>query len=408
MQKIIYFSVQNSYNKIGKYGLAIVGNNEQTIFEIIIYKDNQNIILRVKLTANSKVIMQDNVFATIVDDKKQYWSTRFTSSEDLQGFVSALEARKFKVIKPTTENNETVSKKTDIPDKTADKISFSGGDEPKSGNLSNEDAETKANILSRIVKMGQQAFPMPQNESTNVEEPVKSESLLLEVDLNKESKVPTTITKTNFHNQLPQSPTENLVNIAHEVMPVSSNFNNYSNNEMLSMQCNMQAFFSEHRMHNAETRMNLCQMSSKLDSVMKDFQSLKSVEHEILKNKVDMLEAKLSSLSKADSQNETSVFKALETKIDELIDVNKNLRTEIEKLQKDVKEKDCCATNNDTKLPNKFQELIKMCINDMYQNMCQNFADKETYTNVEIGKELAKCIKDETLKLMQKLEENYV
>lgn len=321
--KTIFFSSDNKqYKSEGTFGIALIGIESTKAYEIIIYKDKQNIITRAKL-AQTFHLTRNNIALSFYDESKQGLLIRFTGDTDLQEFASELEKVGAKVIEsiPTNTSKTNVEKpvkKDEHEEKDSEIHSDSSG------------AAIKANILSRMAKMGQQILPAStiKNSVSDLSDS-DSESSNKTQKTSRKSKRPI---PDNFPPKHPEKPnTLQPGSVATlSVEPVQNNNTSVvpSKNFMPHIQTysaispSLDPFnilLSENRTQNTEIRMNLSQMSSKMDEILWkiNHSETSASEEKLLKAKIMALELKVGNLTKELQESiETNVD--LERKIMEL------------------------------------------------------------------------------------------
>ena len=129
--------VDREYVAQGKCGIAIIGNQTLNVYELIIYKSKHEVISRTKLKKEFIFQIQNNNFASFIDDQQQQWSIHFEQNE-LNHFISELESQNVEV-SHTKQNKPSLDNSHE--------------------NDSSDTSTAKANILSRMAKMGQAILP---------------------------------------------------------------------------------------------------------------------------------------------------------------------------------------------------------------------------------------------------------
>lgn len=278
----------------------MIGNDSTKAYELIIYKDKQNILTRAKLQPTfTYSLLRDN-FASFFDDQNQNWSVLFDNARDYTEFCAELEKRNVKVV----ENFQKLEQDTKTePVETKTESSHVEDHSDSSG------AQMKANILSRMAKMGQPILPMPTQN-------VASDYADSDSDLSNNSrksrkakqpeKPPIVSTKPDLNKpkQLPLAPaSSSTMNV--QMVPVQNMLPQYQGQMILSHQAlvsptvdPLNLLLAENRTHNCEIRMNLSNLSNKVDEVLKKIEQSdkESAEEKLLRAKVQALELKVASL----------------------------------------------------------------------------------------------------------------
>ncbi|KAI4458863.1 fk506-binding protein 15 [Holotrichia oblita] len=187
---------------------------------------------------------------------------------------------------------------------TTDNIDNSNGD--------NESlTQTKADILTRMAKMGQPILP-GNIKGRNDNDPVPSSPPIITSKKTGNSNVNDNL---NANYQSPISPNENLRNVpyfppepANQISPYHSVYAadrlpnpTLINTVITSQEFNL--FTSENRIQNSEVRMNLNALSHKLDNVLSEISKIREpntdkLENDYLKSKISDLERNINNLTK--------------------------------------------------------------------------------------------------------------
>ncbi|CAH0553411.1 unnamed protein product [Brassicogethes aeneus] len=144
-----------------KHGLAIVEYKEENKYELIIYKEKNNILTRIGLSSNFKLILQEDNFFSFHDTTHKHWMIKFDNVEDKLSFFK--EASKYKI--PIEDYKPVKPQNTKPPDVIKPPSVSSQSSAETNSNIN----QNKANILSRITKMGQQILPVEKHQETSTE-----------------------------------------------------------------------------------------------------------------------------------------------------------------------------------------------------------------------------------------------
>lgn len=79
-------SEQTKYVNLGTAGIALVGNFDLHIYQIILYKNKKDYISKMHLSPNFTFTIMENNYASFYDDGRQNWSVLFSSLADVQAF----------------------------------------------------------------------------------------------------------------------------------------------------------------------------------------------------------------------------------------------------------------------------------------------------------------------------------
>ncbi|XP_017775348.1 PREDICTED: coiled-coil domain-containing protein 18-like [Nicrophorus vespilloides] len=404
----LYHLVETEFAHLGKYGIAIIGDSVANSYNLIVYKTKQNIISSSSLNKNF-VYNEQECVGSFCDDWKQTMRVHFDDLKDSKDFSQELTrvGVQVKVIKMDLEDGN-------------DCMSDSSG------------AQARANILDRISKVGQSILPNSKNvdlSESEIEDVVKAKRPVrkqkrhsisekdsipeknhsdLQEPSNQQFMVPVSQAPSYQQQQymllngqyVPSNMMQpNQMMMPTQMMPLNDPFNIY---------------FAESRSHNSEVRMNLTQLSNKLETMMSEITKMNVTpsfsETDYLHEKIKELERKLTHLSKGDS-TEASEAKALELKqANDALQININELTEniqskdqmLELLQKEVstqrlKIKDLVEFFED----NRDSKMIIVDLNEQLSNLRLKQETSEVRLE-ELQEEVAqsnKLIENQKLKL---------
>lgn len=316
----IFSSETNKYTPCGKYGLALIGNDSSKIYELILYKDKQNILTRAKISSTFTATIKENRFFTFYDDSNQNWLTHFDNATDSNEFTQQLEKRDIKII--DNSKNEKVDEKGDMRET---ELAIEEKD--------SSETQIKADILSRMAKMGQPILPVPVLKSTSdisdsesdtnriAKKPIRKPRRNIPSTENA-SKPPETESKLE---PVPQRPAvTSYHNFPGPLIPMQNTpqYPNYSGQVAVPQPIispsydPVNTFLSETRIQNTEIRMTLSELSNKLDSVLGKVrkEDVKSNEEKVLQKKIRALELQMLNLTK-DLQVSLKTNEELEEKL---------------------------------------------------------------------------------------------
>lgn len=302
----------------GNYGLALIGNDQFKTYELIVYKDKQNILIRAKLQPTFTYnLLRDN-YASFFDDQQNNWSVRYDNAKDYTEFYTELEKRNVKIVeyhKTETNDNETTTDEIQI--KPAENANVDDNQSDSSG------AQIKANILSRMAKMGQAIIPVATQSSLSDCADSDSDISSISKPLPKSKHAEKSPVKSE-KSELKQLPLTNFQST--EIVPMQQQFASPTVDPF-------NLFLAENRTHNCEIRMNLNQLSSKMDVVLKRLeQNDRDVaEENLLRTQMKALELKVANLTR-------ELQEALNTNVD----LQKKLlesKTKDEQFEKQIHEK---------------------------------------------------------------------
>ncbi|KAJ8935941.1 hypothetical protein NQ314_012563 [Rhamnusium bicolor] len=350
------------YKTLGKHGLAIIGSSDLNIFEIIVYREKNNILLRKKISNSCSFYNQKDSYSSFYDNENQNWLVKFESISDQSKFCKEIQCYGANIINNMEETSQKKEKTSSVTNKEnlltkpdiAPKLLQSAEYDVEEVNSDSSGSQKRANILSRMAKMGQQILPnqILKNTSTDI-----SDSEL--DDSKHDRKIPPRKFKRSIHTEkniahkeesAPQTYLEN------QMVPSQSNNCNYPPlfpPGMSPVLFNQPLAFDGYNNYiatqNSELKMNLAQISAKLDSALSGNNTYQDkFEDRALKSKIKALQLKSENLQ-AMVQRYEEKYNDLQTKYDELkkknnpieITENKiiiqNLQDNISKLKLDLK-----------------------------------------------------------------------
>lgn len=382
------FREDTNYKSLGKHGLAIIGSTDLNIFEVISYKEKNNIILRKKIGDNFKFYNQKDCFSSFYDNENQNWLVKFDNIDDQNEFCKEIKSRGVDVvvnIEPSSAEKKTfiqdnVSQPDGFPRENAlppkpeilPRLSQNIEKDIEDANSDSSGSQKRASILSRMAKMGQQILPndILKNPSTDISDSEVDDSknehkvpprkfkraVPLEKHAPKEEKLPQHVQQNYMENQMIPMQTNNLNHPVHFPQQnmgvpfaqgmVGTTFPQHMLSPVLVNQSMPYDGFQQYIVsQNTELKMNLAQISAKLDTVLN------------IGNKSDM---------KTDDGSLKSKIKTLELR-------SENLLTELEKYEKkydDLQRK--CKKLEDDGAKNKNNRSVIENLNELIQDLKQD------------------------------------
>lgn len=424
---LFLFRINGKYTAFGKLGLAIIGLAVQNKYEIILYKDKQNVNARVKINESLTVCLKNDCFISFYDILKDNWLIKFSSELDLESIIMQVEKLggifQKEAPKPLAQPEAI---------KTVDILKTEIESENQTEIIAELNAsQAKTDILNRIAKMGQSILPNKITETDDNLSTSSNETRTLENQLS-----PVLVHHTRPIHSTP--PTTTIVGQYYD--PISM-------------------LFTENRTHNAEVRMNLSQISEKLNNLVKVVDGQKpSSDITELKSKLKVLQLKNENLERdllkmhdekrklQEVAQDKSLLDALEnsrmelklekgkneSKVNELSDeLNKSkelaeaMSKRVEALNVNAFEKDDRITQleqkintleeqiNTTKLPkesnvkdlcNNFKPILKASMNEMYHKIVYHLLSISNQPSPDFQDIIAQNVKSTTLNIMQHLE----
>ncbi|XP_018580061.1 FK506-binding protein 15-like [Anoplophora glabripennis] len=381
------------YKSLGKHGLAIIGSTDLNIFEVISYKEKNNIIARRNLNSSFKFYNQKDWFSSFYDNDNQNWLVKFNSSDDQNEFCKEIKNCGSEIIinidtssVETKVSNESVSK----PDtflresmvlpkpEVSPRLSLTSDKDAEETNSDSSSSRKRANILSRMAKMGQQILPQDilKNASTDLSDSElddsKSDHKVLPrkfkraVPLEKHASKEEVLLQNNYLDTQ-VIPTQ----CSNASRPQSNMAGSYPQNVVTAYQPQMftpvlmnqplpyDGFQQFLMTQNMELKVNLAQISSKLDSVLN------------ISNKGDI---------KIDDGNLKSKIKTLELRSENLLTELERYEQMYDDLQKKCKKLEKTAESQSDKI---VIENLNKQIEDLKENLKRAEEKNSNYEKLE-------------------------
>lgn len=333
------FRVEKNYLNQGKCGLALIGNDKVHIYQLLLYKHKNDIISSSKLSNQFQFIVQKDNYATFSDDQSQKWTVHFNCDQDLHNFAEAFESRGAKVVKATDKTDSKINLKT------SDTDSPKHDSDPNPSDTSENNV--KANILSRMAKMGQKLLPnnsisdgtdsdtdkdkAPYSKPRKPKRIVPSVSGLPEIAVKPSIVAPinTTVSVPLRPQTInPQIPSAQIVTMVQQpylqernplhVVSVDGVTSPVMYGNTPSMLDHLQMHFAENRTQNSEVRMNLLRLTTKMEEML---DKVTKIDNTIAKTSVTE--------SKSENSNNSNT-EALKWENEKLKQTIKKLKQEIE------------------------------------------------------------------------------
>lgn len=309
-----YFRINDKNIPQGKIGLALLKRNEtsQINYKMILYRTKTNILATVNLLSDKKVYLKYNYFQ-FEDDSKTFWSLFFEKESNRDKILE--EIRNNCIVEYSGDNSmavtENVTSKPDLEPKEGMNVGDAGEGDPNKN--------TKADLLTRMAKMGQAIIPKVETiPITTTEVSESSDS---------EPKSPPPVTKPlpprkHHYHHTKQSVIDPSSNDAasKNLVPYTNVPNAPSSNIMImptASDHSMNVLLADNRTQNTEIRMNLMKLDSKIDRVL------------------DRFDAAVHSSNNNNRMDREDEILLLEEKMLVLKKENRNLRLEIAKKQTD-------------------------------------------------------------------------
>ncbi|KAF2904958.1 hypothetical protein ILUMI_01217 [Ignelater luminosus] len=374
----VFRLVDSSYVPVGKCGMAIIASENAKAHELILYKTKQDILSRSNLRSDLTFTIQANNYVSFGDDQKIQWTAHFDSAKTLDEFTEQIKVCGGAVIpisiKPTNVCDKDTSAESSIKSEPISSPKNSPVPKKDSDSSDNSSSQARANILSRMAKMGQSILPMNLPKASEQSDSETDEQAVSKKPVKKKQKfvlvngeyVPSDKLKhINNHTSNIQTPEFLMLN--GQIVPVSALQqslstqlqnpipNQYSipglpnqvvlNPQVSPMSDSLHVFIAENRTHNCEMRMNVTQLSSKLDNILlKLNQNNRSSSDEITNKNVLELQILEKVKELETSEERISSLQKENTKLQEdLVDNNlviKSLKQENENQKKLILEQE--------------------------------------------------------------------
>lgn len=329
----LLFRVDKDYSFIGQFGLALIGSTDLNLYEIIGYNDKRNLIFRVTLNNLIFCNQKDN-FSTFCDNDSQRWLVQFEGNDQLE-FTKDLEVCGAKIITNAEENQlktsnlESQNSKPELMPKPLVMADKPDVQSDSSG------SQRKADILNRMAKMGQQILPKVASKTTTSSD---SDSELKEPLTNRRN----VSRKFKRNVQEKPFPKEEVLHVPNEnqVLPIQSGtISNYQNTPgavAYPSSTGLDLFSNFILLQNTELKINLAQISAKLDSIVnkEDSRNTETGDGK-LKSKIKALELRSENLEEALQKSE-SKYILLKEKYDNLL-MEKQKEGEMEMKENEIK-----------------------------------------------------------------------
>ena len=294
---------------IGKHGCAIIGSSAQNSFEMILYKEKRNVIMRAKIGAEFAISVKKDDFASFYDSAKENWLVKFSNNDDCVAVLTQVEKCGGKVVSEDTK--KVVNEKPQSE---------------KSEEDSTPENKARSDILTRIAKMGQSILPSKASDT--------SEEVVETVD----TKV-SGLSKSRDFSSVSSSSSSTILtpaNIIHSERSMPTVPNTVVITQPMGYDP-LNVYVSENRAHNSELRMNLSQISEKLNCIMKlvDSEKTSNKPDDVSKSKIKVLELRVENLVREldTIQQENAKLKLERNHQNTALKREQELETELKNLQ---------------------------------------------------------------------------
>lgn len=417
-----YFRLDSSYVPVGKCGIAIIGSETVKSYDLILYKTKQDILSRSNLRSDCTFTIQANNYVSFCDDQKIQWTVHFDGTKVLEEFTEQIKVCNGTVIPISTTPTNICDK--DSSSKTKKSVPIDSPPVPKDSDSSdNSYTQTRANILSRMAKMGQSILPINLPKASEQSDSETDEQTVSKKPVKKRQKpvlvngeyFPSDKVKQVNITQASNLQTPEFLMLNGQIVPVSSlqqclstqiqqpipnqyNIPGLPNQVVLNPQVSplsdsLHVFIAENRTHNCELRMNMTQLSSKLDNILSKLNNHSASDEIINKNELElqMLEkTKELESSKEIIHNLQEQSRKLEENVVDNNLIVKNLKQENENQKRLIFEQEQRICE---------QEKNMLCLeNQIAQNRIEQDNTKQMQQTID---DLKRVIEDQKIKLQQ-------
>lgn len=295
----------------------MTGNDDLKTYELIVYKDKQNILVRAKIGASFTYnLLRDN-YASFFDDQQQNWSALFDNTGDYNDFCAELKKRNVKVEEPKTEDDNNPHRE-----------------------------ELKKVMLSRLAKLEEAVSTQPP--SILSDDYVDTDSDQSNVSRrSRKSKRPAVSVA------LQPKPNNN------QIVPIK----NQQQQQTIALPAMdpVGLLLAENRTHNCEVRMNLNEISTKLNTVLQRIEDNQNdaTTSNLREKKIVALELKIANLQR-------ELDEALTDNVElhkKLLDTNRTERLEKQLQEQRANVESLEAENKSLKQYETFAKEIAHCSN---------------------------------------------
>lgn len=336
---------------IGKVGLAILENKNSNekfpAYRLILYRTKEQILSSITLKLSTPIAFKSQ-YLQYADNFETFWSVMFHSDADKEEIIDQLKSKcQFQYTTDSVDSADPIEAAQEVIPKEAEQLVSKNGDVPnkvdevenseklKEAEKVEENPIEKSAIVSRIAKLGHQLPSLSSTLTTNGER----DDLSLSSDI-QQSKTTIKPTIKQESNLLLATNASN-VSVAYQTTPwpLTSDLQHLNNH------------LTESRIHNAEMRMNVSQLESKLDRVLDKidlFRTANGTTAEEREDEILQLEEKIVELKKENRILKSELKIAVEKNQQEIVALQMNGDTEekvneltvkVDELQKEITEK---------------------------------------------------------------------
>lgn len=271
---MIHFRWNDTNKSFGQLGMALLKNPADNAHKLILYRTKEQILSTLQLAESVKVYWKPP-YLQYHDDVNGFWSLLFASDNDSNAFFGKLEEV---CIVDRTNSTKTESKAFDTekdaskpvePVKSTKTVEQKSPEKTSSDDIDGSIPTSKAAVVHRVAKIGHQLpnFKPPFDDdsdsstlhSDSEKFPFKSSTI--------SSIIPDKIGTIGSSHITPSHITPSHITPSY-IPPKPANISLALQPSIWSPGYDFNAFASENRIQNAEVRMNLTKLDSKLDRVL--------------------------------------------------------------------------------------------------------------------------------------------
>lgn len=377
------------------------------------YKNKHDILTRIKIGGSFEVeLLNKSSSVCFPDEQNRRWLLGFETDKHLQGFVHEIKGFGAGITESPEPNSASCKNQTQHINKNqkqAEQYEENNKEVDVGSDSSSSVSHTKADILTRLAKMGQQILPINPTTSQVSDSNGDSES-------------------DHIKNKLVQSKSMSESQNRNYAL---SNPDSFISGQQSMMEASslgfMNMLIAENRTHNCELRMNVSDLSQKLNKVLEKISSMDSSTD--LEARIKALEKQIFDMSVAETQKESDAevkkkncnlkeqnqilidkICELEESVSQLKENNAVLKTENKSISclNEFKETNAVlkAENDLLKLKmdkskEKHEKVLKECMTQLYDNVIDSFEEGDFRKQLE--QTLARGIRKSTYQIVEQL-----
>ncbi|XP_046972845.1 uncharacterized protein LOC124539593 [Vanessa cardui] len=301
-----YEWLKNSYVSKERIGFTIIKIIKCNLHNIILYDSNKTILSCLTLTSGTEINVKENVSISFYDNKQKYWSI-YTNSNEINKILDILKGLNVCLKYPTDTEND-LCKKDDIDISHRQNTSpilknLIKNDEKESDTDSSVNRRTKDSILKRMATMGQSVLPSTHLITAQTSD--SSDSNDLQSQHKSRHKQFKNTNKRNIEKHITDTENVNVLQLK-TTKPLSPEISTFQNNyqtmgvkiadiikspgNIVSDENDITLFIPEQRVSNSELRMNMSNITQKLDLMLNKVNYLDSADRNYISNNTSHLQ----------------------------------------------------------------------------------------------------------------------